>query len=450
MNYIKVNINPLYHVPLPETPSIIIDTGAFINEIKSKQKDITDLLKINTLKTCLIVFTPCIDIEAKEVLLVFQADIASYDLQNQTYILKTQQITIGISNETDPVFLTQFKEDTGMEHNDHMALSCHCFHYSVSNRHKNSLSLSQIIDVLQVYHVKNKIFEGYDWGELEESFYYMNKTNLQIPNYKKFWIELCHLKSAFKDKRSIIEELGQSLHDRVSFMNKAIVELKYHSLKTVTNSASTDIMYHLSYFIILITGSYDNVAWILNYVFDLECSLDDYKSRICVTLSKPQSIKSNNKFYTNFPLKAPVIAEYLLKPEIAGFINFIYPLREAIQHRSFIKPLTVNQSNNLEKKLLICFPTELTKKLKLHFNPIDFGYDEDTSKLIRRDYYNIYIFSKKVHFMFLDLVNTVLGMIDLPKLLRSSDQEMLEINKAMENYKKDPWVGFKAQNSIIY
>lgn len=420
--------NPLDHVPLPEAPSIIIDTEAFIKQIKNQEKEITDLLKIATLKTCLIIFTPCEDIEAKDILLNFQADIASYYLQGQTYILKAEQTTIGISNETDSVFLDQFKKDTGMEHNDHMALSCHHFHYSVSNRSKNSLSLSQILDVLQVYHVKNKIFEGYEWGELGELFYYMNKTNLQLPNYKKFWIEFCHLKSAFKDKRPIIEELGQSLHNRVSFMNKAIVELKYHSLKTVTDAASTDIMYHLSYFVILVTGSYDNIAWIINYVFDLGCSLDDI-SRMYVTLRKPQKIKNNDKFYTNFPLKATAIAEYLLKPEISGFISFIYPLREAIQHRSFIKPLTVGQNKSSRKKLLICFPNELTEELKLNFNPLDFGYDEGTSKLMGRDYYNIYIFSTKFHSMFLDLVNTILRMIDLPKLLDSSNQEMLVLRR---------------------
>ncbi|RYE21633.1 MAG: hypothetical protein EOP45_09300, partial [Sphingobacteriaceae bacterium] len=242
------SVNPLDHIPLPEKPYIIIDTGAFFNQIKNREKEVIDLLKIATLKTCLIIFTPCEDIEAKEILLSFQADIASYYLQNQTYILKTQQITIGISNETDPTFLAQFKKDTGMELNDHMALSCHHFHYSVSNRRNNSLSLTQIFDILQVYHVKNKIFEGYERGELEESFYYLNKTNLQLPNYTKFWIEFSHLKSKFKDKRPIIKELGQSLHNRVSFMNKAIVELKYHSLKTVTDAASTDVMYHLSYF----------------------------------------------------------------------------------------------------------------------------------------------------------------------------------------------------------
>jgi hypothetical protein len=234
-------------------------------------------------------------------------------------------------------------------------------------------------------------------------------------------------------------------------MNKAAIELKYQSLRTVTNHASTEIMYHLSYFVILVTGSFDNLAWIINYIYNLGFSLNAI-NRNNVKLQnvyKPQN-KQNETYYKAITAKANQIGVFLLCDKISCLIDFIYPLRDAIQHRNFIKPLTVGSNNRKSDKLLIWFPDDVKIVLKRYFNPEDFGFEAKTSGMMNRDYYDIYIFSKKVHAEIIELINTVCGMIDLTALAPVSQQQIQAINAAKQSFQNDPWVGLKAQQAMAY
>jgi hypothetical protein len=442
--------NPLDTLPVPDVPYIIVDTNSYINEIKNKTDDIIRFLKICSFKTCKIVFTPTNDIEIMKFIESFNGDFATYYLQGKSYILKSKSVEAIFSSEINEERNAHFKLGTGMELQDKMALSSIWFHYSVSDRHSKSMTLTQILDILEVYHIKNKIFIGYDFGVLGEFLYDMHKTNAQIPNYKTFWVEFCYLTMAYGSTRPTLENLCQSLDDRVTLINKAVVELKYHSLKTVSNQGTMDLMYHLSYFVILITGSYDNIAWMLNYIFELGFSLQNVTRNQVGLQKKGQKVKSSLPYYKALQSKSPQIFDYLTRPEISGFIDFIYPLREAVQHRSFIKPLTAVKSGNPLTKLIIWFPDELTDELNLNFNPLDFGLDSDISDLMGSSYYNIYLFQQKVHKTFTEIINNIVGMVDLKEVLSLTNEQIAGISDAKDKYNKDPWGGLKIRNSIVY
>ena len=441
--------NPLDQSPLPAPSSLLVHTQSLIADIKNSDEAIARLLKIAALKTCPIVFTPVTDSEVNRILNGFKLDVASYYLQNDNYIVKSTYIEAAFSAETDPVLANSFEVRQGFSLNDSMLMNSGYFHYHLSKIAPRSTDINTLLDVLQVYHIKNRIYKAFPAHDIGQFFYEMCRANRQIHNYKMLFIDLYTLKSAFVNDRELIENLLQSLYDRVLLMDKSILELKYHSLKTVNHNDTTGIMYHLSYFTILVTSSFDNLAWIINYIYTLGFSLND-KSKQKVkwqNVVQPQN-KINEAYYKALLIKAPAICNFLLTKRVSCLVDFIYPLRDAIQHRSFIQPLTVGSSIN--DKLLIWFPKEVKNILQLYFKPEEFGFETEISKLMDRDYYNIYVFSKRVHSEIIELVNTVCGMIDIPGLLSVSPQEIQSLTDAKLNYTNNPDVGRRAQEAIIY
>jgi len=146
----------------------------------------------------------------------------------------------------------------------------------------------------------------------------------------------------------------------------------------------------------------------------------------------------------------PVISNMLLSDSISCIIDFIYPLRDAIQHRSFVKPLFVSSTSIKSDKLLIWFPDDVRKILKRHFLPEEFGFDTKISGLMKRDYYDIYLFSKKVHASIVNLVNTTCSLIDLTTVVPASQQQIQIIDDAKQSFENDPFVGLKAQRAMAY
>ena len=210
-------------------------------------------------------------------------------------------------------------------------------------------------------------------------------------------------------------------------------------------------MYHLSYFVILITSGFDNLAWIINYICDLEFSFTEPNKtkvklqNVYYALHKPGEV-----YYKVLAAKAPIINAYLLSDKISCLIDFINALLDAIQHRSFIKPLTVWTNKAKADKSLIWFPDHVKTVLKRHFLPEEFGYDPQTSGMINREHYDIYIFSKKLHAEIIEMVNTVCSLIDLTTLVPVSQRQTQAIITTKHSFQNVPWVGLKAQLAMAY
>ncbi|ATP55562.1 hypothetical protein CPT03_03325 [Pedobacter ginsengisoli] len=448
------DVNPLDQIPVPAVPIILIHTDSFIEEIKNGAESFKRLFKISSLDTTSIVFTPTNDPRVNQILQEQEVDLASYYLQGNQYIVKSNYIHALFSYETEEEDAKNFLRENGYTLNDSMLIGNRYFHYYVSTLIKNATPIDKILDVLQVFHVKNGIFKSDRNASIGQFFYDLIAVNKQLPSYKNLFIHFNHLKTGYPDDFDTIENLLQSLNDRMILMNKAVIELKYQSLRTVTNNASTEVMYHLSYFVVLVTGVYDNLAWIINYLYGLGYSLEHInRTKVKLQNVHNPTNKPTEAYYKNLLHKAPGICKYLLSDKISCLIDFIYPLRDAIQHRSFIKPLTVSKVSSSKKspvKLLIQFPKDVRKILHRHFSPIAFGFEEDTSRSMRRDYYDIHIFSKTLHSEIIDLVNIICARIDLSELIMLSPEQQNNIENAIKNYEKNPFVGLSVQQDMAY
>jgi hypothetical protein len=445
------NINPLDNSPLPTAPSLLVHTQSFIDDIKSRENSIMRIFKIATLETCPIVFTPVNDKEVNAVLEELNLDMASYYLRSNQYIVKCNYIEAIFSSETDSVFAENFEREQGYSLNDSMLMNSDFFHYHLSKTAPRSTNIVRLLDILQVYHVKNSIFKVAANDNIGQFCYDILSTSRQIPNYKTLFISFDYLKGSFSEDRETIENLLQSLDDRMMLMNKSVVELKYQSLKTLTSNASSDIMYHLSYFVILVTSSFDNMAWIINYIYGLNFSLyNQTKNKVkWQNVYSPQN-KPSEVYYKSLAQKSPIIHSLLLRNEISCFIDSIYPLRDAIQHRSFIKPLAVGTKDKHDK-LLIWFPNDVREVLERRsLLAEDYGFQRETSKRMNRDYYDIYVFSKKVHQKVVELINTICGMIDLPHLLEISEEDRQNLTDTLKRYYNHPMVGIRIQEALPY
>ncbi|MFS2187166.1 hypothetical protein ACCC92_10865 [Mucilaginibacter sp. Mucisp84] len=443
--------NPLDAVPALEAPAMLVHTQSFLQEIRDGRPEMQRLIKIAGLQTCPIIFTPTDDEVVQAILKENDLDVAQYYLQHNEYIVKSKFLHAVFSAETDPELALRFEARHGFSLNDNMLMGNHYFHYHISHSSKRGISLDRALDILEVYHVKSGIFKLRANDITNQFLYDLITVNKVIPNYKSLFIEFYHVKSAFPKYADTIENLLQSLHDRTMLINKCVVELKYQSLRTVTNNASTEVMYHLSYLAVLVTGSFDNLAWIINYIYDLGFSLTE-NNRIKVKLQNPvyPQKKHSEAYYKALAVKAMAISSYLLSDKVSCLIDFIYPLRDAIQHRSFIRPLTVGGANRKEDKLLIWFPEEVRQVLQRYYKPESFGFASEMSGLMSRDYYDIYVFSKKLHTEITQLINTVCGLIMLTDIVPVSVQQIQLINETKASLARDPFVGLKPQQFMAY
>ena len=126
------NVNPLDHSPLPAQPILLIHTQSLADDIKNENIGITKLLKIASLNTCPIVFTPVDDVNVNRILAGFNLDVASYYLQSNQYIVKSNYIEAAFSAETDPTLAESFEANQGYTLNDTMLMGSGYFHYHLS------------------------------------------------------------------------------------------------------------------------------------------------------------------------------------------------------------------------------------------------------------------------------------------------------------------------------
>jgi len=217
--------NPLDKKPVPSAPSIIVHTASYIKHIKEQNAEFWRLMKIASLNTVPIVFTPVNDKEVQKVLSSLNLDLSEYYIVANECAIKSRFVSGVFSAEMDEVSNKKFEKDMKMSMNDHMAIHSRYFDLCVSDIDPKTTDLSRVLDILQVYHIKNGIFKGFGTGDIGEFFYYLNKLNLIIPEHRILPAVFHDFKVHFPEHYDDLENLMQSLADRITLMEKAAIEV---------------------------------------------------------------------------------------------------------------------------------------------------------------------------------------------------------------------------------
>ena len=205
------------------------------------------------------------------------------------------------------------------------------------SEYHNIMSFSEIKEVLRLYLINKKEFEIIDHYYIDEFSYYIYRHKVLFQEYQNFW------NSTLDSKNENDTNTASALGNRLLLLSICIDNARIEAYKSQNNITAMHIKYHISYLLLLITGSFDSLAWIINnlYAFGFECK-------------KRQQIDLTNKdFLKVVEQKSAMLYSSLSQSEFLSRIEAIRELRNIIAHRNFIDTISSGDRNDNQNYLRI-------------------------------------------------------------------------------------------------
>lgn len=136
-----------------------------------------------------------------------------------------------------------------------------------------------------------------------------------------------------------------SLRGRLDFICRAYDKVAFFSLKTTNFDTQDNQLYHLAYFVMLITGVFDDLAHIIEEFYHMTI-----KGRKNISLRIPPDEKPN-KFYQLLQSENAALYEFLTALDTQRDINAFYPIRDSLQHREWLKGIQFSDGSEDNKNI---------------------------------------------------------------------------------------------------
>ena len=181
------------------------------------------------------------------------------------------------------------------------------------------------------------------------------------------------------------------MDNRLWLMSICFDNCKIEALKKQNNVTVMHLKYHISYLLLLMTGTLDNLAWLINNLYELKIEEDDRK--------KIDLIK--NAFKNKVKTKSLELFDFLNSDSIADKILAIRELRDRIVHRDFMKIVRGDNDSSLWMDNIVY------NKLKVA------GFSEDKIKVKTKDwcFIDILDFISFVETVIIKMVDNILNII---------------------------------------
>lgn len=173
--------------------------------------------------------------------------------------------------------------------------------------------------VLRLFLVHKKDFAITEHSHIDETFYYIYRHKQIFSEFQNFWSAVCNGNG--------LNDWADALDNRLWLMAICFDNCKIEALKHQNNVTVMQLKYHISYLLLLITGTLDNLAWLINNLYELKIEEDDRKK---IDLIK----KAFKNIVKNKSLK---LFDFLDSDLFDDKILAIRELRDRIVHRDFMK-----------------------------------------------------------------------------------------------------------------
>ncbi len=185
------------------------------------------------------------------------------------------------------------------------------------------ISLERCKELLRLFLVQKKQFSVSEHYSIDETFYYIYKHKQLFSEFQNYWSAVIKNETKY--------DWADALDNRLSLLTICLDQCKIEAYKRQNNLTVMYLKYHLSYLILLITGTFDNLAWIINNHYEL--GLDKRKIDL-----------RGKQFKNKIKEKSMAIYSVLEAQYTETGINAIRELRDRIVHRDFIKAIPGSNS----------------------------------------------------------------------------------------------------------
>lgn len=185
------------------------------------------------------------------------------------------------------------------------------------------ISLERCKEILRLFLVQRKQFSVSEHHNIDETFYYIYKHKQLFSEFQNYW------SAVIKNEEQI--NWADALDNRLCMLTICLDQCKIEAYKRQNNLTVMHMKYHLSYLLLLITGTFDNLAWIINNQYELGLN------RMKIDLRGSAFKKAINE-------KSAAISNLLEANYTKTAIDAIRELRDCIVHRDFIKMVMCGNS----------------------------------------------------------------------------------------------------------
>ena len=293
----------------------------------------------------------------------------------------------------------------------------------INNHSMMIIKSEQLIPIIEC--IERRFGRYYHGPRMIESkgLYYRRLLNGNLQNYDKMWATAVYGSNngIIKDE---IFDFAKSLSDRCLSLLEVIDEIKYLTLESPNNEAEWDLVNKLNYFFMLITGLFDNLAWLTALHYSLE--KDFHFSKFVLRFQQKNEIKPN-KFHLKIEENNSKL--FTLIKEFQDVMAIFYPIRDSIQHRFVLSGIRVGNIEQKWVKVMVKIDDLTTDNIKAleetnnqEFNSWGLFLINEDSNLIEP-----LIFSKKAINEIFQFTDNYLNYLNLSELIKDYPEICAEV-----------------------
>ncbi|XUX00123.1 MAG: hypothetical protein TUN42_09560 [Dehalogenimonas sp.] len=433
----------------------VIHPDSLSEELREPSSEIRRILGLNHFKGIEVLSLPTAAPELKTILEKSSIPVGEYITEDERVDIKlsTGVVLPGIPhklpNSTQPFIVPSkvtYLDLYGAKNGDYLIVSKNDpLLFCDSNQIQTVISAEAALDYIRIMFSKHGVFfiQPKYPVYLDESFHYLYRFKKLYWAFQYPWTIAVYAPESWA-KKNVLEQLLDSLSQRLKFLCRAYDNVAFYSLKNADNATSDNALYHLSFFTMLATGILDNLANIIKEMYDIEV-----KKQIDITLKiseKNASVKS--VFYSELQKKNFGLFEFLSSQPTQKQIQAFYPIRDSLQHRELPKGSRFHFGDPFKSpysKVVNLFEIRVEAKNRLQSIP---EASRCLIKYVIDDFLDPYEFIKWAQHSLVNIVNETLTRIDWEPVISDFPEEsQKKIRESQNLCAQGAWqiLGFHAE-----
>lgn len=282
----------------------------------------------------------------------------------------------------------------------------------------NIVTPEQALDITRVLMVSHEhYYVSPRTPPVGEGFYYLYRFKKLYKSYQRAWTIAVYTHG--KGLSEVNHDQLDSLSRRLEFLCRAYDKIAYYSQRTVNHDIQHNQLYHLTYFVMLSTGVFDNLAHIIKEFYELKIA-----ARTNISLRS----SLGNKFYKELKITNTSLYDFLSLASVQRQIEAFYPIRDSLQHRELFQVVQFSDaSHSIHNKSMIKLNDEASKKLIEEPTASDCIYPT-------RPFMDPLLFTIWAQGVLINIVNSVLSSIDWDSRCKGLPEDIQ--NKIRESKRK--------------
>lgn len=261
------------------------------------------------------------------------------------------------------------------------------------------------LDLVRVLLVNLGLYHVREHFTVDEGFYYTYRFKSVFRAYQPAWAAATFGKTTISEE---VRDQLESLGTRLEFLCRAADRAAFFALRRANNDTQDNALYHLAYFVMLMTGMFDDLAWTLTYRYDLHLRRHD-------VVLKTAGADTSSRFLDALRSAAPDLASRIENPDVQKLVQVFYPLRDSLQHRQFLQGLLYVGGPFRVPMILFAFPETAVERLKAA--SADASGAEWGLRLADAPYVEPYTFITRSLAAAASVLDSILGAIDWAQLV---------------------------------